>query len=194
MKTLVIDNYDSFTYNLVELIEQVQGERPHVVRNQQLMKLNMEEYAQVVISPGPGVPGESGQLVEFVKQYLHQKPFFGICLGHQCLAEVIGGKLELMKQPVHGKSSKIRVQPTSALFQGLPELIEVGRYHSWLVSKDQLPDCLKVTSMSEEGEIMAYEHRDLPVFGVQFHPESILTSLGKTIVESFLNLNHDRIH
>lgn len=191
MQTLVIDNFDSFTYNLVDQVRRVQGKNPLVVRNNRLDQVDMNQVERIIVSPGPGIPEEAGGLLEFLEQHLRQLPVLGICLGHQGIAELMGAKLELMENPIHGKPAPIRVQRQCKLFQKVPEVIEVGRYHSWRIDKSTVPSEMMITSLSEDGEIMSFEHRQLPIFGLQFHPESIMTPLGDHIVQSFIEFQHD---
>ncbi len=184
-KILVIDNYDSFVYNLVHYLEDLNCQVT-VKRNDELYLEEAEEYDKILLSPGPGIPDEAGLLKEIIKTYGHSKPMLGVCLGQQAIAEVFGGKLINLNKVYHGVATSIEViEEDSVLFKDLPKKLDVGRYHSWVV--EQLPDALIPTSYDENGQIMSIKHRDLPVFAVQFHPESVLTPLGKKILENWVN-------
>jgi len=184
-KILVIDNYDSFVYNLVHYLEDLNCQVT-VKRNDELYLEEAEEYDKILLSPGPGIPDEAGLLKEIIKTYGHSKPMLGVCLGQQAIAEVFGGKLINLNKVYHGVSTSIEViEEDSVLFKDLPKKLDVGRYHSWVV--EQLPDALIPTSYDENGQIMSIKHRDFPVFAVQFHPESVLTPLGKKILENWVN-------
>lgn len=185
-KLLVLDNYDSFTYNLVQLLTEI-GAAVTVVRNDKITVEEAAAFEMIVLSPGPGVPSEAGVMPRLVERLGPTHPILGVCLGHQCIGEVFGAKLENLRTPVHGKSSSIRVlDPSSTLFSGLPAEIEVGRYHSWIVSRDGFPDSLRITAEDEHGNIMALRHADYRVQGVQFHPESIMTDSGPQMLRSWL--------
>jgi anthranilate synthase component 2 len=197
MKILVFDNYDSFTYNLVHLVEKITGEKADVYRNDQLALEKVKEYDKIILSPGPGVPREAGLLVPLIKEYASGKSILGVCLGHQAIAEAFGGKLVNLSTVFHGVATKIEVGsglPTAIgmtvergrLFEGLPDEIEVGRYHSWIVSDEDFPAELEVTARDENGLIMALQHKTFDVQGVQFHPESVLTPGGETILRNWL--------
>lgn len=184
-KILVIDNYDSFVYNLVHYLEDLNCQVT-VKRNDELYLEEAEEYDKILLSPGPGIPDEAGLLKEIIKTYGHSKPMLGVCLGQQAIAEVFGGKLINLNKVYHGVATSIEViEENSVLFKDLPKKLDVGRYHSWVV--EQLPDALIPTSYDENGQIMSIKHRDFPVFAVQFHPESVLTPLGKKILENWVN-------
>jgi len=199
MMVLLIDNYDSFSYNLYQLIGTVENTRCEnvnikVVRND---KISVEEIhrlnpSHIVISPGPGKPSDAGICIELIKQ-LHSKfPILGICLGHQSIFEAFGGTVSYAKKLMHGKSSEITVDADDALFKGLPNKIKAARYHSLAGIKETMPDILKIIARADDGEIMAVRHRKYSVYGVQFHPESILTPDGKIIIENFLGvIDHD---
>lgn len=184
-KILVIDNYDSFVYNLVHYLEDLNCQVT-VKRNDELYLEEAEEYDKILLSPGPGIPDEAGLLKEIIKTYGHSKSMLGVCLGQQAIAEVFGGKLINLNKVYHGVATSIEViEEDSVLFKDLPKKLDVGRYHSWVV--EQLPDALIPTSYDENGQIMSIKHRDFPVFAVQFHPESVLTPLGKKILENWVN-------
>lgn len=185
MKLLIIDNYDSFTYNIVHAVRQL-GIEPVVKRNDALTLDEVEEYDKIIISPGPGIPEEAGLMPEVLKRYATDKPVLGICLGHQAIGERFGASLRNLPQVYHGIRSTITVTRPDYIFEGLPDKIDVGRYHSWVIDKDSLPEELEVTAMSDDGEIMAVRHRSLDVRGLQFHPESILTPDGLTMINNWL--------
>lgn len=173
---VVIDNYDSFTYNLVHAIKKISGLPVDVFRNDEISLEDLEKYDKIVLSPGPGLPEESGLLREIIKEYAPKKSMLGVCLGHQAIGEVFGGKLLNMKKVLHGIATPVELTETkSVLFEGLPKIFEVGRYHSWIVQKEDLPECFEVTSYDNDGFIMSMKHKEYDVEGVQFHPESVLT-------------------
>ena len=183
-KVLVIDNYDSFTYNLVHYLKDLKCE-VIVKRNDQLTLDEVEDYGRIVLSPGPGIPDEAGLLKEIIAAYAPTKKIFGVCLGQQAIGEVFGGKLINLEEVYHGIATKIRITKNDLLFENLPNEIEVGRYHSWVVHPD-LPEVLEATSMDENGQIMSLRHKTYDVRAVQFHPESVLTPLGKEILSNWL--------
>ena len=187
MKVVVIDNYDSFTYNLVHLLKDL-GADVTVFRNDKFRLEQLESFDKIVLSPGPGIPSEAGLLLDVIKEYATRKPILGVCLGHQAIGESFGARLENLDDVFHGVATDTTILSDSTLFKGLPRRITVGRYHSWVVSKEGLPESLEVLAESDEGQIMALRHRELPVYGIQFHPESVLTPSGKEIVENFLKL------
>ncbi|MGE5612796.1 MAG: anthranilate synthase component II [Bacillota bacterium] len=187
---LIIDNYDSFTYNLYQYAGEIH-ENVEVYRNDSLTveEVVAKKPARIIISPGPGYPASAGISVEVVRRLGAHVPILGICLGHQGIAEAYGGKVVRAAEPVHGKASKIELLPGCALFEGLPSRIAGGRYHSLAVKRDDLPDVLKITAITDDGVIMGLKHKEYNVFGIQFHPESILTPCGKKILENFINLS-----
>lgn len=187
MKLVVIDNYDSFTYNLVHLVKEL-GADVDVKRNDQFQLSELEPYDKIILSPGPGIPSEAGLLLDVIKTYAGRKPMLGVCLGHQAIGEVFGAKLENLSQVFHGVATPIKLLGNDPIFNGLPRRIVVGRYHSWVVSKDGFPDCLEITAESDDGEIMGLRHKDFDIRGIQFHPESVLTPEGKAIMRNWLNL------
>ncbi|MCF0235398.1 MAG: aminodeoxychorismate/anthranilate synthase component II [Bacteroidaceae bacterium] len=186
MKIIVIDNYDSFTYNLVHLVREL-GAEVSVVRNDQFALADLEAYDKIILSPGPGIPSEAGLLLDVIRHYAGRKPILGVCLGHQAIGEVFGAQLTNLSQVHHGIASPCRTTASDYLLEGLSEGFEVGRYHSWVVSPEGFPADLEVTAVSPEGEIMALRHRTLDVRGIQFHPESILTPEGSTILRNWLD-------
>ncbi|WP_243837356.1 anthranilate synthase component II [Mucilaginibacter gilvus] len=185
-KILIIDNYDSFTYNLVHLVNEI-GLECDVWRNDQFKIEDVDAYSHIILSPGPGIPSEAGLLLPVIEKYAPTKSIFGVCLGQQAIAEVFGGKLYNLPQPMHGIATPIKVTDESEpLFKGLPQSFKVGRYHSWVVEKD-LPEVLTVTAIDEaDDSVMALRHKDYDVRGVQFHPESVLTEYGKEMMENWL--------
>ncbi len=189
MKILVFDNYDSFTYNLVQLIEQITGTRPDVFRNDQIALEKINEYDKILLSPGPGVPHEAGLLLPLIETYAQTKDILGVCLGHQAIGEAFGGTLSNLSQVFHGVATSchfVNAGNESLLFKGISGPFEAGRYHSWIVDKENLPAELEITAEDENGQIMAMQHKHLRVYGVQFHPESVLTPVGRIIIENWL--------
>ena len=187
MKILVFDNYDSFTYNLVHLVEKITHEKVDVFRNDQIALEKVAAYDKIILSPGPGIPEEAGLLLELVKEYAPVKSILGVCLGHQAIAEVFGGKLINLDTVFHGIATPIKILNSKAeILKGLPDEIVVGRYHSWIVSDDNFPEELQVTARDENGYIMALQHKTFDVQGVQFHPESVLTPDGERIMRNWL--------
>ena len=182
-KVLIIDNYDSFTYNLVHLLEGVDAEVT-VVRNDELNDLDFNDFHNILISPGPGVPSELPQVKEIVLKYYKTKNILGVCLGHQLIAECFENDVKLSDSVFHGVSTKIKIIEEGNLFKGLPNQFKVGRYHSWFL--DQLNDDFKVNALCEEGQIMAFQHIDYDLYGIQFHPESILSEYGREIISNWL--------
>lgn len=187
MKILVFDNYDSFTYNLVHLVEKITHSKVDVYRNDKIALEKVSEYDRIILSPGPGIPEEAGLLLPLIKEYAASKPILGVCLGHQAIGEAFGGKLVNLETVYHGVATDCRLQITNCrLFSGLPETISVGRYHSWILSDENLPAELEVTARDTNGYIMALQHKKYDVQGVQFHPESVLTPGGETILRNWL--------
>lgn len=186
-KCVIIDNYDSFTYNLVHLIKEL-GADVTVVRNNQFSLEELAVFDRIVLSPGPGIPSEAGLLLDVIRRYAGVKPILGVCLGHQAIGEVFGAKLENLSDVFHGVTTEARQLVDTPLFAGLPEHFPVGRYHSWVVAKTSFPDCLEMIAESNEGMIMALRHRTHNVYGIQFHPESVLTPDGKRIMENWLHI------
>lgn len=191
MKILVFDNYDSFTYNLVHLVEKILHQKVEVHRNDQIALEKVREYDKIILSPGPGIPEEAGLLLPLIKEYASSKPIFGVCLGHQAIGEAFGGTLINLSTVYHGVATPVRVGGResgvkSQLFEGLPDVIEAGRYHSWIVSDEGFPGELEVTARDENNYIMGLQHKKYDVQGVQFHPESVLTPDGETILRNWL--------
>ena len=188
MKILVLDNYDSFTYNLVQVLRELgHGEATTVIRNDKLAVDDVEEYDAVLLSPGPGLPSEAGLMPEIIRRYAPTKKILGVCLGHQGLAESFGGELYNMPEVLHGIATKAEVTTDDKLFDGLPTQFQVGRYHSWSVRPESVPTELEVTALDAEGQVLAFRHRDYDVRGVQFHPESILTEHGHQMLRNWLS-------
>ncbi|HYQ56894.1 MAG TPA: aminodeoxychorismate/anthranilate synthase component II [Draconibacterium sp.] len=191
MKILVIDNYDSFTYNLVHAIKKISGQPVDVFRNDQIALEEIDKYDKIVLSPGPGIPEEAGLLLEIIKAYAPKKSMLGVCLGHQAIGEAFGGKLHNMNRVLHGIATPVKQTGIkSPIFEGLPESFDVGRYHSWIVQNEQLPECFEVTSYDDDGQVMSMQHKEYDVQSVQFHPESVLTPLGEKMIENWLNSNN----
>ncbi|HLG39374.1 MAG TPA: aminodeoxychorismate/anthranilate synthase component II [Chitinophagaceae bacterium] len=213
MKILVFDNYDSFTYNLVHLVEKITHEKADVYRNDQIPMGKVQEYDKIILSPGPGIPEEAGLLLPLIKEYASTKSILGVCLGHQAIGEAFGGKLVNLSTVYHGvatpikivrrQTSEVKQEPSSRLtsprhpeqsegsrkdlFEGLPETIEAGRYHSWIVSDEDFPKELEVTARDDNNYIMGLQHKKYDVQGVQFHPESVLTPMGEQILKNWLS-------
>ena len=186
MKILVVDNYDSFTFNLVHLLHEC-GFEPTVWRNDKFELADVEQFDKILLSPGPGIPSEAGLLLDVIKTYAPSKSILGVCLGMQAMAEVFGGNLYNLSYPVHGRATAMQVLDDSErLFDELPQTFNVGRYHSWAVSREGLPDDVKITAKDTEGVIMALRHLQYDVRGVQFHPESVLTEHGKQMIKNWL--------
>ena len=187
MKIVIIDNYDSFTYNLSHLVKEL-GAEVVVLRNDQFSLDDLKVYDKIILSPGPGIPSEAGLLLDVIRTYAGQKPMLGVCLGHQAIGEVFGGRLENLSDVFHGVATPCHIVADDPIFNGLDRDITVGRYHSWVVATDGLPACLEVTATSPEGQIMALRHRDYNIHGIQFHPESVLTPEGKIMIKNFIDL------
>ena len=198
MKIVIIDNYDSFTYNLSHLVKEL-GAEVTVYRNDQFELSQLEPFSKIILSPGPGIPSEAGLLLDVIRTYAGRKPILGVCLGHQAIGEAFGGRLENLTEVFHGVATPCHITSDDPLFSGLPSEITVGRYHSWVVSKEGLPDCLEITAESDDGQqigdekstsgqIMALRHRELNVRGIQFHPESVLTPDGRRMLQNWLFL------
>lgn len=187
MSTVIIDNYDSFTYNLAHLVKQL-GSDVTVYRNDKFELTQFEPFDDIILSPGPGIPSEAGLLEDVIRCYAGKKPILGVCLGHQAIGEVFGAKLENLSNVYHGVATEGTQLGNDPLFDDLPNRIVMGRYHSWVVNKESLPNCLEVTAISDDGCIMALKHKAYNIHGIQFHPESVLTPEGKTIVKNFLKL------
>ncbi|MEM9931488.1 MAG: aminodeoxychorismate/anthranilate synthase component II [Bacteroidota bacterium] len=187
MKILILDNYDSFTYNLVQYIEEETGQEVDVYRNDEISLEAVDQYDLIVLSPGPGVPSEAGIMPELIKRYATEKAILGVCLGHQAIGEAFGGKLINLDQVHHGIETEMtRTKTDDVLFANVPEVFNAGRYHSWVIDPETLPAELEITATGEYGGIMALQHKDYPVYGVQFHPESIMTEHGRLMIRNVL--------
>lgn len=187
MKLLVFDNYDSFTYNLVHYVEKILNQKVDVFRNDEISLEDVNKYDKIILSPGPGIPDEANLLKPLIKEYGATKSILGVCLGVQAIAEVYGGKLSNLNTVYHGVSTMIdQLEKDDAIFRGIPEKFEAGRYHSWIVDENGLPDCFKISSKDENGQIMSIFHTEHDVRGVQFHPESILTPEGELMIKNWL--------
>lgn len=185
-KVLVIDNYDSFTYNLVHLVNEL-GREVEVWRNDKFELSDVAQFDKIILSPGPGIPEEAGLLLAVIKEYAATKSIFGVCLGQQAIAQAFGGTLLNLGRPMHGIATPIQVlDREEVLFKNCPEEINVGRYHSWVVNNEGLPDCLIITATDKDHEIMALRHKEYDVRAVQFHPESVLTDYGKEMMKNWL--------
>lgn len=187
MKTVIIDNYDSFTYNLAHLVKSL-GASVAVYRNDQFTLPQLEPFDKIILSPGPGIPEEAGLLLDVVRTYAGRKPMLGVCLGHQAIGEVFGAKLTCLSEVFHGVSTEGTQFGNDPIFAGLPRRIMMGRYHSWVVDRNGLPDSLEVTAVSDDGHIMGIRHRNYDIHGIQFHPESVLTPQGSVIMRNFLDM------
>jgi anthranilate synthase component II len=193
MKILVFDNYDSFTYNLVHLVEKITHKKVDIFRNDQIPLEEVQQYDKIILSPGPGIPEEAGMLLPLIKEYAPTKSILGVCLGHQAIGEAFGGKLVNLSTVFHGVATPIQIKSQnskvkSPLFEGLPDEIEAGRYHSWIVSDEGFPKELEVTARDNNNYIMGLQHKKYDVQGVQFHPESVLTPDGETILRNWLKV------
>ena len=186
MKIAIIDNYDSFTFNLSHLVKSL-GQQVEVYRNDRFEMPELECFDKIILSPGPGIPSEAGLLLDVIRSYAGRKPMLGVCLGHQAIGEVFGGRLENLSDVFHGVATEGTQFGNDYIFDGLPERIVMGRYHSWVVSRDAFPDCLEITAQSDEGQIMALRHRKYDIHGIQFHPESVLTPDGAAIIKNWIN-------
>jgi len=191
MKILIFDNYDSFTYNLVHLVEKITHEKVDVYRNDKIPLEKIGEYDKIILSPGPGVPSEAGLLLPLIKEYAATKSILGVCLGHQAIGQAFGGDLINLSTVYHGVAMPVIVnsqesKASSPLFKGLPGTFEVGRYHAWVVAEKNFPSALEITARDENNFIMALQHKKFDVQGVQFHPESVLTPLGEKIMRNWL--------
>ncbi len=193
MKILIFDNYDSFTYNLVHVVEKIIHNKVDVFRNDKISLEKIKDYDKIILSPGPGLPCQSGLLLSLIKEYASSKSILGVCLGQQAIAESFGGKLENLKNVYHGVATKIKVNEKRTVaendvFKALPDELEVGRYHSWIVSKENFPEDLEITAEDENGYIMGLRHKTFDVQGVQFHPESVLTPMGEKMMRNWLDI------
>ena len=190
---LLVDNYDSFSFNLVQVMGELVASREElkVIRNDELTvsEIMALEPSHIVLSPGPGKPADAGVCEALIREVLeHPIPLLGVCLGHQAICETLGGKITYAPQFMHGKQSLVKVDDTSVIFKGLPKELQVARYHSLVADKNMIPDTLDITATDEKGEIMAVQHKTLPIYGVQFHPESIMTPQGKEMIRNFVTI------
>jgi anthranilate synthase component II len=189
MKILVLDNYDSFTYNLVQYIERIKDADVSVKRNDKITLEEVDQYDKILISPGPGIPDEAGVTKELIARYGSSKSILGVCLGHQAIAEVFGGSIRNLDTVYHGVAGEMRkTVDDENLFEGVPDEFDAGRYHSWIVN-EEMPDCLEVTVRNNIGEVMALRHKEYNVRGVQFHPESVLTEFGGLMIKNWVEEN-----
>ena len=188
MRIVIIDNYDSFTYNLAHLVKSL-GAEVTVLRNDRFALEELEAFDKIILSPGPGIPSEAGQLLDVIRTYAGRKPMLGVCLGHQAIGEVFGATLENLSDVFHGVATEGRQFGVDPIFRGLPERIVMGRYHSWVVSRESFPDSLEITAVSDEGQIMALRHREFDIHGIQFQPESVLTPDGAALLRNWLNIS-----
>lgn len=193
MRILIFDNYDSFTYNLVHLVEKILHLKAEVFRNDEISLEKVKEYDKIILSPGPGIPSEAGLLLPLIKEYASSKSILGVCLGHQAIGEAFGGTLINLDTVYHGVATKVKVKSQKSknkqdIFYDLPGEIQAGRYHSWIVSRENFPTDLEITAQDENGYIMALQHKTFDVQGVQFHPESVLTPDGEKILRNWLKV------
>jgi anthranilate synthase component II len=191
MRILIVDNYDSFTYNLVHLVEKITGEIPDVKRNDEMVfPCPGAAYDKIILSPGPGIPSEAGSLMEAVREFAGKKPVLGVCLGHQAIAEYFGSPIYNLETVFHGVATEIHLENNPGyLFREIPPVFRAGRYHSWAIDEKEIAKELRVTARDADGRVMAFEHRQMDIAGVQFHPESIMTEYGETIMRNFLIRN-----
>ncbi len=194
MKILILDNYDSFTYNLVHMVEKITDIYPDVYRNDEIGIDEIGVYDLIILSPGPGIPNEAGILKEVIARYAGKLPIFGVCLGLQAITEVFGGSILNMNEVFHGVATEMRVvQKEATIFQDIPETFLAARYHSWIASKEDLPNVLEITAIDEEGGIMAIRHKEYQISAVQFHPESILTEVGEKLISNFITSVRNKV-
>lgn len=186
MKILVLDNYDSFTYNLVNYIEKVSNKQVDVFRNDAISLKEVAAYDKILLSPGPGLPSESGILIDLIKEYASSKDILGVCLGLQAIGEVHGGKLINLESVYHGVATEMEIVKEDVLFKGIPKKFNAGRYHSWVLDENNFPNELEVTVQDENGCVMALRHKKFKLRGVQFHPESILTENGELMIRNWI--------
>lgn len=188
MKVLVLNNFDSFVYNLVHYLEEL-GSEVTVRNNKEIELEEVGDFDKILLSPGPGIPVEAGKMMEIVRKFAPAKSILGVCLGQQAIGEVFGGRLENLDRVFHGEAASVSIlTDDEPMFNSIPKIFEAGRYHSWIVSEDNFPEELEITSIDENGKIMSLRHREYDVRGVQFHPESILTSFGKKMLENWLKI------
>jgi len=188
MKLLIIDNFDSFTYNIVQLVEQCNVQDYTIVKNDTLLDLNIDDFDKVIISPGPGIAKEAGQLIQFLKLAIPNKSILGVCLGYEAIGEIFGAKLTKMSDPMHGIQNYGTSLKNDLIFVGLPDKFKIGHYHSWIIQEQQMPECLEITMKDENDLPMAFKHKDYKIRGLMFHPESIMTEFGKEIIGNWLEV------
>ena len=193
-KILLLDNYDSFTYNIHHMVKALGYTNIEVHRNDQITLDAVEAFDKIILSPGPGIPSEAGILLDVIRRYAATKSILGVCLGHQAIGEVFGATLVNLAKVYHGVAMPLYVLSEDTLFRGMPKQFEVGRYHSWAVSGDAFPDCLEITAVDELGAIMALRHRTFNVEGIQFHPESVLTPCGEAIIKNWLEASPQHVN
>ena len=186
-KVVIIDNYDSFTYNLAHLVKEL-GASVTVYRNDQFSLNQLEPFDKILLSPGPGIPSEAGLLTDVIRTYAGRKPVLGVCLGHQAIGEVFGARLSNLPEVYHGVATPCELVGHDALFAGMNSRFTIGRYHSWVVSREDFPEALQITALSDDGNIMALRHRNYAIWGIQFHPESVLTPDGRQIIANWLEM------
>ncbi len=186
LKLLIIDNYDSFTFNLVQLVEQSGVTDYSLVKNDQLHRLSEHDFDKVLISPGPGVASEAGELMDFIKRFYQTKAFLGICLGYEAIADLFGGKLRQLQQPMHGIRNKGFILQTDPVFKGLPSQFYIGHYHSWIILESEMPPGLQIIMKDENGLPMAFRHHKYDLVGLLFHPESVMTEFGHEMIRNWL--------
>lgn len=187
MKVVIIDNYDSFTYNLAHLVKEL-GVEVTVLRNDKFRLEELDQFDRIILSPGPGIPSEAGLLLDVIRTYAGKKPMLGVCLGHQAIGEVFGGKLVNLSEVFHGVATEGNNLGNDPIFSGIPQRFTMGRYHSWVVDAQDFPSCLEITATSDEGQVMALRHREYDIHGIQFHPESVLTPDGAKMLSNWLGL------
>lgn len=187
MKVVIIDNYDSFTYNLAHLVKEL-GVEVTVLRNDKFRLEELDKFDRIILSPGPGIPSEAGLLLDVIRTYAGKKPMLGVCLGHQAIGEVFGGKLVNLSEVFHGVATEGNNLGNDPIFNGIPQRFTMGRYHSWVVDAQDFSSCLEITATSDEGQVMALRHREYDIHGIQFHPESVLTPDGAKMLSNWLGL------
>lgn len=185
MNILIVDNHDSFVYNIVHLLDAFNLAKITVVKNDALILESVNQFDKIVLSPGPGLPKDAGLMPELIHKFIYKKPILGVCLGHQAIVEYLGGAIKNLEQPLHGVSTTVKIISEDYLFKELPDAFEIGHYHSW-VAEHPLPEMLQATSEDAFGNVMSFKHKTLDIRGVQYHPESILTPFGRQILENWL--------
>jgi len=186
---LLLDNYDSFTWNLRQYLAELTAEEVQVLRNDELTVEEAGKYSRIVLSPGPGLPAEAGILLPLIRRYAATKPMLGVCLGHQAITEAFGGKLRQLDQVLHGVVRTVHVCQQDPFFDQIPDVFPTGRYHSWVPDKAGFPSVLRILAEDEDGSVMALRHESLPVYGVQYHPESVMTPTGKQLIANWLRIS-----